>query len=137
MHTNRSMPSSTVIPVLRYPDVTQAVAWLCRSFGFTERLRIGGHRVQLDVGDGAVVVSGDAASDTPSTTHSVMVRVTNVDSHYAQAQAAGATIPDPPTTQPYGERQYSVTDIGGHLWTFSQTVDDVDPADWGGELIAP
>jgi uncharacterized glyoxalase superfamily protein PhnB len=138
MRANRSMPSSTIIPVLRYPDVPQAVAWLSRSFGFTERLRIGGHRVQLDVGDGAVVVTDDGApGGTPSTTHSIMVRVADVDAHHAQAQGAGATIHSPPTTQPYGERQYSVTDIGGHLWTFSQTVDDVDPADWGGELIAP
>ncbi|MBB6187337.1 VOC family protein [Rhodanobacter sp. MP7CTX1] len=137
MRSNRSMPSSTIIPVLRYPDVPQAVAWLCRSFGFTERLRIGGHRVQLDVGDGAVVVTGDAPGDTPLTTHSIMVRVADVEAHYARAQATGASIPGPPITQPYGERQYSVTDIGGHLWTFSQTVDDVDPADWGGEWVAP
>jgi uncharacterized glyoxalase superfamily protein PhnB len=138
MHANRSMPASTIIPVLHYADVPQAVGWLCSSFGFTERLRIGSHRVQLSVGDAAVVVTGDGVpGGTPSTTHSIMVRVADVDAHHARAQAAGATIPDPPTTQPYGERQYSVTDIGGHQWTFSQTVDDVDPADWGGDLIAP
>ena len=136
MRANRSMPTSTIIPVLRYADVLLAVGWLCRSFGFTERLRIGSHRVQLHVGDGAVVVTGDAAPDgTPSTTHAIMVRVADVDAHHARAQAAGAIIHRPPTTQPYGERQYSVADIGGHLWTFSQTVDDVNPADWGGELI--
>jgi uncharacterized glyoxalase superfamily protein PhnB len=138
MHANRSMPASTIIPVLHYADVPEAVAWLCRSFGFTERLRIGSHRVQLQVGDGAVVVTdGDASASTSSATHSIMVRVADVDAHHARAQVAGAIIPAPPITQPYGERQYSVTDIGGHQWTFSQTVDDVDPADWGGDLIAP
>jgi uncharacterized glyoxalase superfamily protein PhnB len=137
MHANRSMPTSTIIPVLCYTDVPQAVGWLCRSFGFAERLRIGSHRVQLNIGDGAVVVTGDGSPDgTPSTTHSIMVRVADVDAHHARAKAAGATIHSPPATQPYGERQYSVTDLGGHLWTFSQTVDDVDPADWGGELIS-
>lgn len=35
---------------------------------------------------------------------------------------------------PYGERQYTVQDLGGHAWTFSQTLADVDPASWGGEL---
>ena len=131
------MPTSTIISVLRYADVPPAVAWLCHTFGFAERLRIGTHRVQLNVGDGAVVVTGDETpGGTPSTTHSIMVRVTDVDAHHARAQAAGADIHSPPTTQPYGERQYSVADIGGHLWTFSQTVDDVNPADWGGELIA-
>jgi uncharacterized glyoxalase superfamily protein PhnB len=138
MHANRSMPSSTIIPVLHYADVPEAVAWLCRSFGFTVRLRIGGHRAQLSVGDAAVVVTGDGVpGGTPSTTHSIMVRVADVDAHHARAQCAGAIIPGPPTTHPYGERQYSVTDLGGHQWTFSQTVDDVDPADWGGDLIAP
>ena len=43
---NRSVPAVTVIPVLGYPDVDAAVAWLCDCFGFTERLRIGHHRVQ-------------------------------------------------------------------------------------------
>src|SRR5436309_1474873 len=57
MRTNRSMPSSTVIPVLVYPDAAEAVDWLCGTFGFTERLRIGSHRSQLTVGDGSIVVA--------------------------------------------------------------------------------
>jgi hypothetical protein len=55
---NRSIPQSTVIPVLIYPDVRAAVAWLSAAFGFTERLRIGeNHRSQLQFGDGAVIVA--------------------------------------------------------------------------------
>ncbi len=34
----------------------------------------------------------------------------------------------------YGERQYNAEDPWGHQWTFSQTLADVDPADWGGIL---
>ena len=57
MRTNRSIPSSTVIPVLIYPDVREAVAWLEAAFGFVERVRIGeDHRSQLKVGDGAVII---------------------------------------------------------------------------------
>jgi hypothetical protein len=56
MISNRSIPRATVIPVLAYPDVNQAAAWLCDAFGFSVRLRIGDHRVQLNVGDGAVIV---------------------------------------------------------------------------------
>jgi hypothetical protein len=40
MLANRSMPLSTVTPVLVYPDLAKAVDWLCDAFGFTERLRI-------------------------------------------------------------------------------------------------
>ena len=38
MLQNRSMPASTVIPVLAYPSVPEAVAWLSAAFGFTLRL---------------------------------------------------------------------------------------------------
>jgi len=55
---NRSIPAATVIPVLIYPDVREAVSWLSTAFGFQERLRIGeAHRSQMKVGDGAVIVA--------------------------------------------------------------------------------
>jgi hypothetical protein len=31
-------------------------------------------------------------------------------------------------------RQYLAADLAGHRWTFSETLADVDPASWGGEL---
>jgi hypothetical protein len=33
---------------------------------------------------------------------------------------------------PYGERQYSVEDLAGHRWTFTQAIADLAPEDWGG-----
>ena len=51
------------------------------------------------------------------------------------AVARGARIVSPPTDYPYGERQYTAVDLGGHHWTFSQSLADVDPADWGGVLV--
>jgi uncharacterized glyoxalase superfamily protein PhnB len=136
MRENLSMPASTVIPVLGYPDVRQAVEWLCKSFGFAERLRIGEHRSQLVYGDGAIVVTGiQGRSVSAGATHSIMVRVADIDEHFAHAKVMSVTILSSPTTYPYGERQYTATDIGGHHWTFSQTVEDVDPATWGGDLI--
>lgn len=127
---NRGMPSASVIPELGYPDVRAAAQWLCQAFGFSERLRIGGHRIQLVYGDGAIVVIEGAAAS-----HRTMVRVDDVEAHHAQAVAAGARIVNPPTDYPYGERQYSAVDPGGHAWTFSQSIADVDPASWGGELV--
>ncbi len=75
---NRSIPAVTVIPVLPYPNVREATAWLCGAFGFTERLRIGGHRIQLTVGGGAVVAA--EGSGGPA---NVMVRVANAQAHHA------------------------------------------------------
>lgn len=136
MRENRSMPSSTVIPVLSYPDVRSAVEWLCRVFGFAERRRIGDHRAQLTFGAGSVVVAGSADSGQPNGSGvSVMVRVADVDAHFARASAAGANVTQPPASLPYGERQYTATDPGGYTWTFSESVYDIAPSTWGGELI--
>lgn len=135
---NRAMPSSTVIPELAYPDVAAAADWLCTAFGFTLRLRFGSHRAQLNIGDGAMVIverPADAAGPADRA-HAVMVRVDDVDRHYDRARAAGATILNAPESHPYGERQYSAVDLGGHLWTFSQTIADFDPRAFGATIGA-
>jgi len=137
---NRSIPSAQVIPVLIYPDVRAAVAWLEEVFGFTERVKIGeDHRSQLRFGDGAVIV-GDVRNDRVpprpgETTHSVMVRVEDAKAHCEHARSHGARILMEPTDFEYGERQYTAADLAGHQWTFSETLDDVHPESWGGELV--
>jgi uncharacterized glyoxalase superfamily protein PhnB len=133
MLANRSMPRCPVIPELAYPNVGDAIDWLCEAFGFTLRLRIANHRAQLNVGDGAIVLTErrGAAGDV-DVGHAVMVRVEDVDRHEQRARQGGAQIIGPPTTYPYGERQYTARDLGGHYWTFSQSVADVDPVEWGG-----
>jgi uncharacterized glyoxalase superfamily protein PhnB len=142
MKPNRSVPASTVIPVLIYPDVRDAVGWLAAAFGFVERVRIGeNHRAQLKFGDGAVIV-GDMRHDRHpprpgEVTHSVMVRVENVGAHYERARERGARIIMEPTDFPYGERQYTAEDLAGHQWTFSETLADIPPETWGGTTIAP
>jgi uncharacterized glyoxalase superfamily protein PhnB len=130
---HRTVPAASVIPVLAYADVAEASDWLCKAFGFTERLRIGGHRAQLVFGDGAVIVTD--RGDTSAGTHSVHVRVEDADRHHEQAKKCGARILQPPTDFPYGERQYSAEDLGGHHWTFSQSIADVDPVSWGATSI--
>ena len=142
MKPNRSIPESVVIPVLIYPDVREAVAWLTAAFGFVERVRIGeNHRSQLRFGDGAVIV-GDVRHDrrpprAGEVTHSVMVRVDDVVAHCDRARAHGAQILMEPVDFEYGERQYTAADPAGHQWTFSETLDDVAPETWGGVLVTP
>jgi uncharacterized glyoxalase superfamily protein PhnB len=125
MKPNRSIPAATVIPVLVYPDVREAVAWLCAAFGFVERVRIGqNHRAQLRFGDGAVIV-GDVRGDRrpprgDEVTHSVMVRLDDVRAHCERARENGARILMEPTDFEYGERQYSAADpaaTSGHSLT--------------------
>jgi len=127
------MPASTVIPVLAYPSVPEAVAWLSAAFGFTLRLAIGDHRAQLNAGDGAIVITGGAEADAAGVRDSIMIRVDDVRSHCDRAKAHGATIAMEPTDFPYGERQYTAVDPSGRAWTFSESIEDVDPRDWGGD----
>ena len=63
--------------------------------------------------------------------HTVMVHVEDVDRHYEHARQRGARILLPLETYAFGERQYSAQDLGGHLWTFTQSVADVAPEEWG------
>jgi uncharacterized glyoxalase superfamily protein PhnB len=143
MLRNRSAPPATVTPVLVYPDVRDAVAWLEAAFGFEERVRIGdSHRAQMRVGvDGAIVVAdvgGDrAAPGSGSQTHLIKVRVPDVDSAFARACEGGARVVEDLTTFEYGERSGIVEDIAGHRWELTQTVRDVEPEEWGGKTVSP
>jgi uncharacterized glyoxalase superfamily protein PhnB len=140
MKRNRSIPAATVIPVLIYPDVRAAVAWLSAAFGFEERVQIGErHRSQMKVGDGAVIL-GDVRHDripprAGEATHSVMVRVEDARAHCERAKAHGAKIIDEIKDFPYGERQYTAVDFAGHQWTFTETIADVAPESWGGTTV--
>ena len=134
MRSNRSIPKAVVIPELAYRDVGEAADWLSAAFGFGVRLRIANHRIQMNVGDGAVVLielRGETAKD-----HSIMVRVEDANLHHDIAKRFGAKIVRPPTDYPFGERQYTVEDLGGHIWTFSQSIADVEPESWGGTSVS-
>lgn len=139
---NRSIPASDVMPVLEYADVEVAVEWLCRVFGFDERLRIANHRSQLTYGNGSMVVTefrGGALGErsVEPTRHSLLMRVADANTHHERARTNGARIVSEPVDQAYGERQYSAVDLGGHQWTFSESIADSDPASWGGVLRPP
>jgi uncharacterized glyoxalase superfamily protein PhnB len=131
MLSNRSMPRSVVIPELAYPDIGNAIDWLCNAFGFTLRIRMGDHRAQLNVGEGGAIVLIEPSADVSLRT-AVMVRVEDVNAHYDHARRSGVKILREPTDFPYGERQYNVEDFAGHHWCFSQSIADVDPREWGG-----
>jgi uncharacterized glyoxalase superfamily protein PhnB len=140
MLIGRTTGSCSVVPELVYPDVEQAVVWLCETFGFVELWRAGGHRARLAFGNGVVVLADDdpkygrvAPKRGELSSHAVTVEVGDVDAHHEHARQGGARILSPPTDYPYGERQYAAEDLAGHVWTFSQTIADLAPEDWGGK----
>jgi uncharacterized glyoxalase superfamily protein PhnB len=140
---NRSVPPSAVIPVLVYPDVREAVAWLSAAFGFVERTRIGeNHRAQLSIGaDGAMIVADVRGDQQPPrdglVTHVLKVRVDDVEAHYERARAHGAQVLEPPTDREYGERECTIEDLAGHHWQFTETVRDVAPEEYGCKTVTP
>ncbi|HUR81379.1 MAG TPA: VOC family protein [Thermoanaerobaculia bacterium] len=125
---NRSIPDCSAMAEIPYPDIGDAIDWLCAAFGFTLRLRIADHRAQLNVGNCAVALT-EAAQPTRC---SMLIRVEDVDHHHRRAIERGAKVVREPADHPYGERQYTAADPAGHVWTFSQTVRDVQPEEWGG-----
>lgn len=141
---NRSAPTATVVPILIYDDVGQAIEWLCRAFGFVERLRaerdgVIGH-AQLTVAEGAIMLGREGGSyRTPRADEVaayVHVAVDDVEKHFARAKECGASIVQPPTDMPFGVRQYTARDPAGHWWTFSQNIADVPPEAWGARACA-
>ena len=130
MRTNRSAPPCTVIPVLIYPDPSIAAEWLSRAFGFTVRLRIANHRIQMRASEGCFTIAeGDA---TPNRSSITQVRIVEALAHCERARANGAIILTEPKDHIYGERQYNAQDFHGHYWDFTETLADVEPESWGG-----
>lgn len=128
MRVNRSVPPCTVILVLIYPDPGAAADWLTKAFGFTVRLRIANHRIQMNAGDGCFTIAEGKVA--PNDSHSVQVRIEDADGHCARARRNGAVILTEPADQPYGERQYNARDFHGHRWDFTETVADIAPEEW-------
>jgi uncharacterized glyoxalase superfamily protein PhnB len=131
-----------VVPVLSYPDVRAAVAWLSAAFGFVERTRIGdSHRAQMSIGaDGAVIVAeggGERPARDGGVRHLIRVRVEDVGARFERARAHGARVLEPPTDREYGERDCTVEDVAGHRWQFAETVRDVAPEEYGCQTVAP
>jgi uncharacterized glyoxalase superfamily protein PhnB len=140
---NRSAPSAPLVPVLVYEDVNKAIEWLCGICGFKERVRAerGDGRVthaQLELAGGTVMVGSAGAEYKPprsgEVNHAVLVHVEHVNTHFERVRNSGVTIVREPADMPFGERQYTVEDAGGHRWTFSESIADVAPEEWGGRI---
>lgn len=139
---NRSAPSATVVPILVYEDVGEALDFLTRAFGFQERLRAewGGSisHAQMDIGDASIMMGKQGRPFTAPAGETVSqyahVQIDDVEQHCASAKAAGAIIVTDVADMPFGVRQYTCKDIGGHCGRSRRTSKDVDPADWGAKV---
>jgi uncharacterized glyoxalase superfamily protein PhnB len=117
-----------IIPYIFYRDVPAALAWLARTFGFTEEMRHAtpsGMHAQMTC-DGQRIMMGQgskewkmlSAHETEAATQGIFVYLADVDAHYERARAAGAEIVHPPRDESYG-RTYTARDLDGHPWFFT------------------
>ncbi|MDP1736446.1 MAG: VOC family protein [Caulobacter sp.] len=129
-----------------YKDPKAALKFLEAAFGFELTLLIedaDGNLAhsQMSYGDSIVMIGNEWTEEHRSPTsigglmtQTVHIQVPDgqgsVDDHCARARRAGAVIIAEPETQFYGDRTYRCKDPEGHIWTVSQTVEVMTPAEW-------
>jgi uncharacterized glyoxalase superfamily protein PhnB len=142
---NRSVPVDSILPHVTYKDLPRALEWLTRTFGFVEHYRWGDpvSGAQLRHGHAWLMINAikSPLQITPAElgygTQSLTIFVEDVENHYAHTRTAGANIVEELHETVYGELQYGVRDLEGHLWLFSRHAQNVDPAAWGAKVIHP
>ena len=124
-------PRGDVFPCLFYDDAESAIEWLCRAFGFEEKLVVpndggGIAHSELSLGDAVVMARSSRPAETAvSPRHQEIVHVVlslyveDPDAHYARAKAAGADILQDLADTPFGARGYGARDPEGHRWYFA------------------
>jgi PhnB protein len=131
--------SQRIIPYLSYRDAPAAIDFLCKAFGFEQRLRHPmpdgriGHAELALAGDVVMLASsyegfGSSPLDLEGITAQVFVWVDDVDAHFQAARAAGATIVAEPTTE-HGHRSYRAMDPEGQRWRFAQRLEAQEEED--------
>jgi uncharacterized glyoxalase superfamily protein PhnB len=127
MDTPSSGVTASIFPAMTFQDAHRAADWLERAFGFARHAIYpndegGVAHGELRFGNGMVMFGSQRAPDpdNPWTMADIgiYVAVDDIDTHYAQAVAAGAEIVRPLQSTNYGAREYSARDLEGHLWSF-------------------
>ena len=120
-----------ITPYLDYEDVSSAMTFLAKAFGFR---RFGpqsrdarGRIVHAAMKAGtSLVMMGRPPKGYRNprrlgqATQCLLVEARDVDEHFARAVEAGARVLQEPSDTPFGTRRYGVTDPEGHEWHFSQ-----------------
>lgn len=138
MIENRSVPTNTVLPHVAYQDVNVAIAWLTKTFRFSEHYRYGDPTsgAQMHLGNAWIMLKhAPAGSASPKQlgygTQSLTIFVDDIEEHFQTAKSAGARLLEDLHETVYGEFQYAAEDLDGHHWLFSRHARDLSPDEWG------
>jgi len=128
---------TTLTTYLAVNDAAAAIAFYIEAFGAREEMRMSepngrvGH-AEISVGDVRIFLADEHPEIgvlSPTTLGgspvSLMLRVADVDSTFAQAVTAGATVLRPVEDAFYGERTGMLLDPFGHRWSISTPIEDV------------
>jgi predicted enzyme related to lactoylglutathione lyase len=141
MIENRSVPPDTVLPHVMYQDVDKAIAWLGKTFGFSEHYRYGDPTsgAQVHLGNAWIMLkrAGEGSASPAKLgfgTQSLTVFVDDLEAHFRRAKTAGAKLLEDLHETVYGELQYAAEDLDGHHWLFSRHTRDLRPDEWGAKV---
>ena len=115
----------TIVPELRYRDLSAAAAWLTKAFGFQPTFQVPGPgetiiHAELSLDDGVIYVGPyQEGGEWGDIKQFVNVYVEKPDEHCARAKAAGAIVVADPQDTPFGARFYATRDPEGFLWWLS------------------
>src|ERR1700712_2721728 len=128
--TTHATTRTLIWPALRYADARAAIRFLVEAFGFEEVASYAGEtedvvaHAELRGPSGGGVMLGSAAREdnaiagVPAGVGAVHLVIEGLDSLYARATAAGATVVRELTDQDYGSREFTVRDPEGVYWSF-------------------
>jgi PhnB protein len=130
---------NTLTAYLAVEDAERAIDFYKDAFGAEEVIRMPAPdgriaHAELQIGDSKIMLSDPFPQSTvrpPSerggTTASIFMYCEDVDAAFEQAKKAGATVEMELENMFWGDRFGTLSDPFGHVWSFSQHVEDVSP----------
>jgi uncharacterized glyoxalase superfamily protein PhnB len=122
----RDVLGARIVDITRFPNGSDLIA-----------------HAELDFGAGAITLSDAlesyglaAAEPGGAVSYSLAVYVSNVDEVALAAEAAGATLREPPMTFVTGDRFASITDPFGVRWSVMTRVEDLSEAESAARVAA-
>jgi PhnB protein len=129
----------TATPYLIVNGAAKALDWYKNVFGAKEEMRFPmpdgklGH-AEIKIGDSHIMLADEAPQmgyrgpeAHGGTPVSIMLYVEDVDSVFKKAVTNGAQVKRDLQDQFYGDRNGTIADPFGHIWTISTHVEDVSP----------
>jgi PhnB protein len=137
-----------VTPYLIIKDASAALDYYKNVFGAVELMRFeapGGKigHAEIKIGDSAIMLADEmpergyvSPQTLGGTPLSLMLYVEDVDSVFNRAVAGGAKVDQPIKDQFYGDRNGTIRDPFGHMWTIGTHKEDVTPEEMKRRMAA-